>query len=140
MDPRRPRNPPARPSVLIVEWHEDTRELYTLALSSNGFEVVAVADGGEAFNRASQICPDVIVADLPTPNCNGWQFLQELKQDARTRNIPVVAINGYVERSLCERAERDGFAALFPKPCLPDELAEGLRQVLEGKVQADAER
>ena len=106
------------------------------ALSANGFEVVAAQDGAEAYSRAWVIHPDIILTDLAMPNCDGWQFLQDLKQDARTRNIPVVAVSGYVQRSVRERAERDGFAAFFPKPCLPEELATGLRQVLDGKAHA----
>jgi two-component system, cell cycle response regulator DivK len=133
MDRRRPRNPPTRPLVLIVEGHEETRAFHALALSAMGFDVVAEQDGTEAFRRAWEIHPDIIATDLPMPDYDGWQFLQDLKQDARTRNIPVVAMSGDVQRSLRERAERDGFAAFFPKPCPPDELAEGLRHVLDGK-------
>ena len=140
MDRRRPRHPPARPLVLIVEGHEDTRALYALALSATGFEVVAVADGAEAYRHAWEIHPDIIATDLPILNCDGWQFLQDLRRNARTRDIPVVAVSGFVQRSLRERAERDGFAAFFPKPCLPDELAAGLRQVLDGKVHSRVER
>jgi CheY-like chemotaxis protein len=126
--------------VLIVEGHEDTRALYALALSADGFEVVTVPDGDEAYRRAWEVHPDIIVTDLPMPNYDGWQFLQDLKQNARTRRIPVVAVSGYVQRSLRERAEADGFAAFFPKPCLPDELATGLRHVLNGKSHEHVER
>jgi CheY-like chemotaxis protein len=140
MDRRRPRNPPTRPLVLIVEGHEDTRALYVFALSARGFEVVAVADGAEAYRHTWEIHPDIVVTDLPMPNRDGWQFLHDLRRNARTRDIPVVAVSGYVQRSLRERAEREGFAAFFPKPCLPDELAAGLRQVLDGKAHAHVER
>jgi len=140
MDRRRPRHPPTRPLVLIVEAHEDTRALYEFALSATGFEIVAVADGAEAFRHAWEIHPDIIVTDLPMPNCDGWQFLHDLRQNAHTRDIPVVAVSGYVQRSLRERAERDGFAAFFPRPCLPDELAAGLRRVLDGQVHPYVER
>jgi CheY-like chemotaxis protein len=72
-----------------------------------------VPDGPEAFHRAWQIHPDIIVTDVPMPNCDGWQFLQDLKHDGRTRDIPVVAVSADVQRSLRERAERDGSAAFF---------------------------
>ena len=140
MDRPRPLTPPTRPLVLLAEDHEDTSALYALALSMSGFEVVPAADGVEAFKRASEIHPDIIVTDLAMPNCDGWQFLQDLKQDVRTRSIPVVAVSGYAERSLRERAASYGFAAFFPKPCLPDALAAGLRQVLDGTTPAHAER
>jgi CheY-like chemotaxis protein len=130
MDRRRHRNPPARPLVLIVEGHEDTRALYALALSANGFEVVAVADGNEAYQRAWEVHPDIIVTELPMPDYDGWQFLHDLKRNPRTRDIPLVAVSGYVQQSVRERVERDGFAAFFPKPCPPDELGLALRQLL----------
>jgi two-component system cell cycle response regulator DivK len=138
MDRRRPRNPPVRPLVLLVEGHEDTRALYALALAANGFDVVAVQDGDEGCTRAWEIHPDIIVTDLPMPSDDGWRFVQDLKQNPRTRAIPVVAVSGYVQQSLCERAERDGFAAFFPKPCLPDELAAALRHVLNAQCHAYA--
>jgi CheY-like chemotaxis protein len=140
MDRRHPRNPPTRPLVLVVEGHEDTRALYAFALSAMGFDVVAAQDGAEAYRRACELRPDIIVTDVPMPNYDGWQFLEDLKQNARTRDIPLVAVSGHVQRSLRGDAERHGFAAFFPKPCLPDELASGLRQVLDGKAHAHVER
>ena len=134
MDRRRPRNPPGRPLVLIVEADDDTRAMYALALSAMGFDVVAAQDGTEAYRRAWEIHPDIIVTDLPRPNDDGWQFLDNLKQDPRTRDVPVVAMSGSVRQSLRhEGMNCDGFAAFFPKPCLPDDLAAGLRQVLDGQ-------
>jgi CheY-like chemotaxis protein len=130
MELRPRRHPRIRPLVLIVEGHEDARALYALALSANGFDVVAVNDGEDAYTRACELHPDIIVTDLPMPNEDGWKFVQSLKRDLRTRDIPVVAGSSHIRRSLCERAERGGFAAVFAKACLPHELAAGLRQVL----------
>jgi len=61
----------------------------------------------------------------------GWPFLENLKKSARTRDMPIVAMSDCVPRSVEERAEREGLAAFLPKRCLPDELAEGLRRVLD---------
>jgi two-component system cell cycle response regulator DivK len=135
MDRRRLRNPPVRPLVLLVEGHEDTREMYGFALSANGFEVIAAQDGSEVYARAWEMHPDVIVADLPTPHEDGWTFLRVLKLDARTRDIPVVAVSGFCQPSARESGECDTFAKVFPKPCLPDELAVGLRELLNRQVK-----
>lgn len=133
MDSRRPPNPRARPVVLVVEGDDHTRALYALALSAMGFDVIPVEDGTEACHRAAAIRPDIIVTDLPMPNNECWELLCALKEDPRTREIPVVAMSGYAQHSVQERAQRDRFAAFFPKPCLPHQLAAGLRQVLEEK-------
>ncbi len=134
MDRRRPRHPPTQPLVLIAEGHADTRELYALGLSAMGFDVVVAHDWTDGVRRAWEIHPDVIVTDLPIPQDDGWPFLSDLKRHPRTRDIPVVAVTGYVQPSLRERALRDGCAAFFAKPCAPDDLATELRRVLEKTV------
>jgi CheY-like chemotaxis protein len=75
--------------VLIVEAHEDTRAMEAVALSTAGFDVVAIEENREAFRRAWEIHPDIIVADLPRPS-ERWQFLESLKESPRTRDIPIV--------------------------------------------------
>jgi two-component system cell cycle response regulator DivK len=138
MERRRPRKPPLRPLVLIIERHDDTRALYAIGLAAQGFEVVAVGDDAHGAQRAWELHPDIIVTDLPTPDSDGGEFLRELKQNSRTRDIPVVAVSGYVRRSHRELAMRTGFAACFPKPCLPDRLAAGLRGVLDAPLHVQA--
>lgn len=130
MNRRRPRNPPMRRLVMLVEGHEDTRAMNAFALSASGFDVIVAQDGPEAYVRAWEIHPEVIVADLPMPHQGGWAFLHVLKRDARTRDIPVVVVGGFGQPSLRESVECETFAAVFPKPCLPDELAAGLREVI----------
>jgi CheY-like chemotaxis protein len=123
-------NPPVRPLVLLVEEHEDTRLMYAFALYANGFDVSVAQDGPGAYDRAWKIHPDVIVADLPMPDQDGWAFLHDLKRDARTRDIPVVALGDVGQPPLRESVECEPLAAVFPKPCLPGELVAGLREVI----------
>jgi two-component system, cell cycle response regulator DivK len=132
--------PSPRPLVLVIDGHEDTRALYSLALSAMGFDVVAARDGDDAYRRAWDAHPDIVVTELVMPDYDGWRFLQDLKDDPDTRDIPVVAVTGNVDQSIRERADRDGFAAFFPKPCLPHTLASGLRRVLDRQIHGYAHR
>ena len=134
MDRRRSRNVPVRPLVLVVDDHHDTRELYVQGLTAFGFDAIAAADCDRAYRRALDCHPDIVVTDLTLPGGDGWQLLHDLKGEARTREIPVVLITGYDEPSLRERAQREGCAGFFVKPCLPDELANELRHVLDRDV------
>ncbi len=127
---------PQRPLVLLVDSRPETLALCALALSATGFNVVPATDGAEAVIRACETRPDIIVTELPMPHYDGWQFLQDLKRSPHTRNIPVVAMSDHVQASIREQPDHDGFAALFTRPCLPGELAEGLRQVLDRKTHA----
>jgi CheY-like chemotaxis protein len=131
MDRRHPRNAPARPLVLIVDDHDDTRDLYVESLSVLGFEAIDAADCVEACRRAFEAHPDIIVTDLTLPGEDGWHLVQDLKREPRTRDIPVVMLSGHDTPSLHERAEREGCAAFLAKPCLPDDLARELRHILD---------
>ncbi len=130
VDRRRPRNPPARPLVLIVDGHPDTRELYTVALPPLGFDVMTVDDTAEAFRRAWESHPDIIVTELALRRRDGWELLRHLKRDPRTRDIPVVVVTGDGRQPVRNRAARAGCAAFFCKPYLPDNLALELRRLL----------
>lgn len=121
MDRRRPRNPPIRQFVLLIERHEDTPGLYALTLSVSIFKVGSGADDADADRRA-------------------WELLHNLKRSPCTRDIPTVAVSGYGRRSLRDRADRESIAAFFLKPSLPDELVAGLRRVRDAHTHAHAEQ
>src|SRR6478735_5920858 len=123
MDSRHPKSIPSRPLVLIVDEHGDTRDLYIAGLTAFGFEAIDASDGEQAFRQAWETRPDVVVTELALPVADGWQLIQDLKREPRTRDIPVVMLTGHVAPSVRERAGRAGCAAFFTKPCLPDALA-----------------
>ena len=119
----------ARPLVLIVDGNDDTRELYATGLASLGFETID-DDGAHAFERARSTHPDIIVTEVALPALSGWNLIDDLKRDPRTRDISVIVLTGRSGWSARERAEREGCAALLVKPCLPEQLAHTLRQQL----------
>ena len=127
---RHPFTPPARPLVLLVDGHHDTLALNAIALSGMGFEVMAAFDATEAFGRASKNHPDIIALELVNHGTSGWDLLAHLKSEARTRDIPVVAVTADAQTETWERARREGCAALIVKPCVPNRLAITLRDVL----------
>ena len=70
--------------------------------------------------------------ELSLPELDGWNVIRDLKNDARTREIPVVILTS--DRLARERASREGCAAFFVKPLLPDHLATELKHVLHAVV------
>lgn len=115
MNRRHARNIPTRPLVLIVDDHDDTREMYVASLASFGFDVIAVADHAQACSQAWESHPDIVVTDLTLCDVDGWQLLHDLKREAQTRDIPVVLLTGHDAPSWRERAQREGYAALSPR-------------------------
>lgn len=127
-----------RPVVLVVDDHEDTRQMSVLVLRNQGFTPLAAESGEAAFVRACDTKPDVIVTDLAMPDGNGWELLQRLSTDARTSEIPVVMLTACATESVRQRARDEGVAAFFFKPCAPDVLADALRRLIDARVKTSA--
>jgi CheY-like chemotaxis protein len=116
-------------SVLVVDDHEDTRQMSLLVLQSLGFNASAAESGDAAFARACEEQPDVIITDLAMPEGDGWELIEKLSADPRTKAIPVVMLTACATESVRRRAEEQGLAAFFFKPCSADELARELRRL-----------
>jgi CheY-like chemotaxis protein len=140
----RPRTPPVRPLVLIVDGHEDTREPYALALESWDFETITEPDGASAYARAWLTHPDIIIitiTEITLPGIddwtnNGWKLVRDLKGHPRTRGIPIVVLTAHDQPAVRVRAEREDCATVLVKPCLPEQLASALRALLASNVSA----
>lgn len=115
--------------VLVVDDHHDTLQMSLIVLRSQGFDAAVAATGEAAFERACELRPDVIVTDLAMPDGDGWQLIQKLASDPRTKGIPVVMLTACATEAVRSRAQREGLAAFFFKPCAPDVLAAELRRL-----------
>jgi CheY-like chemotaxis protein len=124
------------PIVLVVDDHEDTRQMSLLVLNSQGFTALAAEGGDSGFAHACAERPDVIVTDLAMPDGDGWEFVQQLSADPRTRNIPVVMLTACATETVRQRAQAEGVAAFFFKPCAPDVLADELRRLIAARVDS----
>lgn len=120
-------------SVLVVDDYGDMRELYHQFLSMHGFHVVQAADGREAVTMARAAQPTAIVMDLEMPAMGGSEAVRTLKQDERTKNIPVLVLTGSSRESQLAEAWSAGCAALLRKPCMPEVLLEAIQLVLRGE-------
>jgi CheY-like chemotaxis protein len=72
MERRRSRRLPQHPLVLGVDGHVDTREMYDEALKFFEFQIETVDDVADAYARARETQPDVIVTEIPFSTDSGW--------------------------------------------------------------------
>ena len=93
---------PAPPSVLVVEDHEDTRELYMTCLSLEGFEVRGAADGAEGLAQVRKHRPDLVLLDFALPRMNGAEVLREIRGDPELSRTPVVLVSAQMRLCLAE--------------------------------------
>ena len=121
------------PLVLIVDDFEDNREMYAQYLRFHGYEIAEADNGQEALKQAAALLPDVIVMDLSLPGMDGWEATRRLKQDAATRDIPVIALTGHALTGSEHTAREAGCDTFLTKPCAPAVLGQEIRKMLPGR-------
>lgn len=80
-------------TVLIVDDEEDLLEMLAFNLEREGYTVRRAATGSQAVERAGESpLPSLILLDLQLPDFSGTEVCRRIRQDARTRNIPIVML------------------------------------------------
>ena len=128
----------ASPLVLVVDDFQDNREMFAEFLSLSGFRVAEASTGREAIDRSFELLPDVILMDLSLPELDGWEATRQLKNDARTRHIPIVALTGHALADHSREAREAGCDAFLTKPCLPEVLVVEIRKMLDRRPSGGA--
>jgi diguanylate cyclase (GGDEF)-like protein len=119
-----------REIVLVIDDDEQTLRLVRRVLDRAGFECITVKEGREAHDAAVEWRPDIIVLDLMLGEVTGDQIMSELREDFRTRLIPVVFLTA--RDSLKDKVEHllSGADDYVTKPFVPEELVARLRAVM----------
>lgn len=120
------------PLILLAEDFEDARELYRDYLEFSGFSVATANNGREAIDQAVAMQPDIILMDASMPVLDGWQATRELKANPTTKHIPVLALTAHAFDDARREAKAVGCDGFVTKPCLPDDLVNQVRAVLDG--------
>jgi PAS domain S-box-containing protein len=108
--------------VLVVEDHEDARELISGVLEAAGARVVSASTAGEAVAHARTLKPDVLVADLGLPGEDGFALLNDLRD--MYPQLPAIALTAYARATDRERALAAGFQQYAIKPIDPEQLVQ----------------
>jgi diguanylate cyclase (GGDEF)-like protein len=116
--------------ALIVDDDEQVLRLVKRVLERSGFECVTVNDGHSAHDAAVEWRPDIILLDLMIGDVTGDEIMSQLRDDFRTRLIPVVVLTA--RDSLKDKVEHllSGADDYVTKPFIPEELIARLRAVM----------
>ncbi len=118
--------------ILVAEDEKDIRELITLTLQFNGFEVVGVNDGVEAVRAATEDpTVDLILMDVRMPRMTGYDACRILKEQEETRHIPVIFLSAKGQETEVQAGLQVGAVEYILKPFAPDALIRKLREVLD---------
>ncbi|MDJ0574900.1 MAG: response regulator [Xenococcaceae cyanobacterium MO_234.B1] len=119
------------PTVLAVDDSTMMRRTLALTLQKVGYRVLQARDGWEAIEllqQNSQI--ELIVSDLEMPNLNGFEFLNQLRQDPRFSQIPVVMLTSRSNNKHRQLAMQLGASAYLSKPYIEQEFLAVLKTIM----------
>ena len=104
------------PSVLVVEDDQFSRDILGRLLRHNDVEVDIAINAEEALSFVQKNQYHLVIVDLSLPRIDGWELLKMLRENADTASLKSVAITGYYDPQVAQKARQAGFLACYPKP------------------------
>jgi two-component system, chemotaxis family, response regulator PixH len=115
--------------VLVVEDSQSERELITLYLEQNNYQVIAANNAEDGMELAAKQQPDVIITDITMEGINGFEFCRLLKVYPDTEKIPVIACTAR-DRELDRMwGQKQGIDLYITKPYSQEELVNAIESV-----------
>ena len=115
--------------VLVVDDDDVIRQLITVNLELEGFEVATAVDGQDCLDKVKDVDPAVITLDIMMPRLDGWETASRLREDPATADVKVVLLSARAQEADLQRGSRIGVDAYLTKPFDPDELIDTVRRL-----------
>ncbi len=125
-------------TILIAEDEDDLREMYSMALTNRGFEVLAAVNGVEALEHLEKRYMEIelILLDVVMPKMDGFETLEKIKKNEHFKSIPVVVSTNLDNNEDRQQALGMGAKEYFVKSQhTPTELVNKVEAVLEEEKQ-----
>ena len=94
--------------IMVVEDDAALREIYSIRITAEGYEVVSAGDGEEALAMAVREKPTLILSDVMMPKISGFDMLDILRATPETASIKVVMMTALSSDDQRQRGERLG--------------------------------
>jgi DNA-binding response OmpR family regulator len=117
--------------VLVIDDEAPIRLLCRVNLEAETMEVLEAADGPSGLEKARAEIPDIVLLDVMMPGLDGWQVAEELLDDPRTGEIPIIFLTARAELRDRARGIDLGGVDYVTKPFNPVELAPLVRGLLD---------
>jgi len=116
-------------TILIAEDSSVQAEQLRYILVNNGYQVVVAVDGMEAFLKAREIHPDLVISDIIMPRMNGYELCKAIKSNDQTRNIPVILLTSLSNSNDLIEGLESGASNFLTKPFKEDYLLSQIKQI-----------
>jgi two-component system cell cycle response regulator DivK len=118
-------------TVLIVEDNDKNMKLARDVLQAKGYRTLEALTGEEGVKLAKEKKPDLVLMDIQLPGINGIEAFRQIRGDAATRGIPVIALTASVTPTDRSAITAAGFDAFLGKPINLKEFLETVKRMVE---------
>jgi DNA-binding response OmpR family regulator len=125
--------------ILVADDDPLLVELIEFKLTSRGYDVLTASDGEAALASCIAQRPDLLVLDAMMPVLDGYEVLRRLREDGRTRSIPVIMLTARRKESDVLSGLALGARDYLVKPFIPEELVARIGKVLAGGARTSHE-
>jgi two-component system cell cycle response regulator DivK len=119
-------------AILIIEDNDKNMKLARDILNAKGYMTLEAITGEEGVKLAKEKLPDLVLMDIQLPGMNGIEAFRQIRADAKTARIPVVALTASVTPTDRSEINAAGFDAFIGKPINLKEFVETIKRLLEG--------
>jgi CheY-like chemotaxis protein len=116
--------------ILIIEDTENNRVLLTRRLKPRGYDIITAEDAEKGLPLVQAERPDLVLMDVGLPGMNGWEATRQLKSNAATRHVPVIALTAHAMDGDREKAIAAGCDDYEIKPIDFNRLFEKMDRLL----------
>jgi two-component system, cell cycle response regulator DivK len=120
--------------ILVIEDHEDNRQILRDLLNSAGFDMIEAGNGKEGVATAISQRPDLILMDIQLPIMDGYEATRRIKANADLSAIPIIVITSYALSGDEAKASAAGCDAYVTKPYSPRDLLAKIRTFLPAAI------
>jgi CheY-like chemotaxis protein len=117
-------------SILVVEDDEVTLRMVDKMLSGAGYTVIQASNGIDALSLARDKRPDLLILDIVLPGLDGILVASRLKDDPKTRDIPIIFFSSLEEKDIEKRKDASSDWHFLRKPCNREELLQEIAHYL----------
>jgi len=121
--------------ILVVDDEHDVLKMLSVRLEKNGYSVITAPDGDECMEKAAEERPDLILLDVLLSGQSGFEVCKKLKENIRTKDIPVILITALIGESAQEHGLECGAEYLISKPFDPSDLLWEIEDALKKRKQ-----
>ena len=118
--------------ILVIEDDKFLRELLVGKLKKEGYATTEAVDGEEGLDAAKKDPPHLIMLDLVLPGADGFEILQDLKNNPNVSKVPVIVLSNLGSREDIDRALSLGAKEFLVKAHhTPQEIVDTIKKVLD---------